>query len=381
MTSILFHRHTPWQGEIRCSTNIYASLFMQDGFDVAYMQGMVNIGTIFARRGHWRSWQQGPRRDRGGWIFTPLSVVPYANRWPFNTPAAAHLSYQTCVPGIGRQLQRSGIAKPDVIWAVNPGSIALRRQFPRARFVFQVVDYYPAFSGNSIKAIERADYQGADHVFVIGETLRNYLVEEHDIEPAKITVLGQGVFNEAYDPQLTAPDDIAALPRPLGVWVGVLGKGDPQLFHAAAVALKELGGSLLLIGPQAPWAEELREQSGNVHAIGPRRPESVPAYLVNADIGFMLYDQTRQAVYKGQNPLKLYEFAAAGLPVISTPHDEFRYLDPPVITVTSASEVHAAVAQALDQKCGMRQRALGFAAAHSWHRAFQQARQRVMSLL
>lgn len=354
---------------------------MQGGFDVAYMQGMVNIGTILARRGQWRSWQQGPRRDRGGWIFTPLSVVPYASRWPFNTPAAAHLSYQTCVPGIGRQLQRSGIAKPDVIWAVNPGSIALRRQFPRARFVFQVVDYYPAFSGNSIKAIERADYQGADHVFVIGETLRNYLVEEHDIEPAKITVLGQGVFNEAYDPQLTAPDDIAALPRPLGVWVGVLDKGDPQLFHAAAAALKQLDGSLLLIGPQAPWVEELRKQADNVHAIGPRRPESVPAYLVNADIGFMLYDQTRQAVYKGQNPLKLYEFAAAGLPVISTPHDEFRYLDPPVITVASASEVHAAIGQALDQRHSMKQRALSFASAHSWHQAFQQARQRIMSLL
>lgn len=381
MAGILFHRHTPWQSHVRCSTNIYAQLFMEDGYDVAYMQGLVHMGNVIARRGHWQSWLRGPRRDRGSWVFTPLSMVPYARSWPFNTTTAAHLSYRTCVPGIRAQLRRGGMQSPDVIWSVNPGSVALRSAFPTARFVFQVVDYYPAFSGASIRNIERVDYQRADHVFVIGETLKRYIVDEHRIGPEKITVLGQGVFTGQYRHDLPVPDDIADLPRPRATWIGVLEKGDPQLFRAAAQALRLVGGSMILIGPPARWASDLAAELDNVRVLGPRMPEQVPAYLMHSDIGLMLYDQRRQEIYKGQNPLKLYELAAAGLPTLSTPHDEYAYIEPPVIVVNDEQGVTAGVVRAIHERKALASRALDFAAQHSWESAYRRARQKISDLL
>jgi glycosyltransferase involved in cell wall biosynthesis len=378
---ILFHRHTPWQSEVRCSTNIYASLFAQQGYGITYMQGIVHPGNVLMRRGQWESWQRGPRRDGNAWVFTPLGLAPFAKRWPFDTVTAAKLSYLSCVPSIRAQVLRGECGAPDVIWSANPGSIALREIFPEARFVFQAVDFYPAFSGPRIKSIERADYQGADHIFVIGETLKRYICSEHGIDDDKVTVLGQGAFNEAYRDKRLMPEEIADLPRPLGIWVGVLSKGDPELFGAAAAALKKIGGSLVLIGPDAEWTQSLCRRYTNTHVIGARPPEAVPAYLQYSDFGLMLYDRKRQAVYKGQNPLKLYEYAAAGLPIVSTPHDEFAYLDPPVVTVNTERDVFNAIGYVLKEKISLRIRALEFSAQHSWSRAFDIARTRIESLL
>ncbi len=381
MTHILFHRHTPWQSEVRCSTNVYAGLFLRAGFEISYMQGLVHVASVLGRRGQWHSWARGARQDRGAWVFTPMSLVPYSARWPFNTPAAAHWSYQSCLPSVRRQLRRGGYGEPDLIWSANPGSIALRRCFPRAHFVFQVVDFYPAFAGRAVHHVEREDYRGADHILVIGHALRQYIVDEHGIDPAKITVLGQGVFLDDYAASLPVPTDIASLPRPLGIWVGVVAKADEELFRAAAAALHAHGGSLVLIGPQTPWSLRLSLEGPNVHTFGPRASELVPAYLSAADVGLMLYDRTRGSVYRGQNPLKLYEFAAAGLSIVSTPHDEYEYLRPPALIVHCADDVRAAVDRALLERDDLRRRSLEFAALHSWRAAFARARCQVLNLL
>lgn len=354
---------------------------MEGGYDVSYMQGMVHAGNVLARTGRWESWRRGARWDKGAWVFTPMSFVPFSRMWPFNSKFAAHLSYLTCVPGIKRYLRKADKGDPDVIWTANPGSTALKSVFPDARLVFQVVDYYPAFSGSSIRTIEKHDYEAADHILVIGDTLKKYILDEHGIDPSKITVLGQGVFVDNYSQDLPIPKDISTLPGPLAVWVGVLGKGDPSMFEAAASALEERGGSLVLIGPGAQWADSLARRYANVHLLGARMPDEVPTYLVHSDIGLMLYDQSRQEVYKGQNPLKLYEYAAAGLPTISTRHDEYQYIDAPVVIVEGAEGMENAVNYALSNSDELSAKARKFADTRSWYSVFDAARRQVERLL
>ena len=64
----------------------------------------------------------------------------------------------------------------------------------------------------------------------------------------------------------------------------------------------------------------------------------------------MLYDRSRASVYKGQNPLKLYEYLAAGLSVLSTPHDEYEYVNPPVIIVENTEDIAPAVTKTVQEK-------------------------------
>jgi hypothetical protein len=87
----------------------------------------------------------------------------------------------------------------------------------------------------------------------------------------------------------------------------------------------------------------------------------------------MLYDRTRQDVYVGQNPLKLYEYAAAGLPVLSTHHDEYRHLDPPVRVVTNEEQIQQAIPTMLADRATLVSASLDFVSTRSWQSIYRRA--------
>jgi glycosyltransferase involved in cell wall biosynthesis len=54
----------------------------------------------------------------------------------------------------------------------------------------------------------------------------------------------------------------------------------------------------------------------NVHLLGRRRNDELPAYCKGFDVGLIPYRQSDQLRYR--NPIKLREYLSAGLPVVST---------------------------------------------------------------
>lgn len=363
---LLFHRVTPWHAAIRGSTNTLASLFVEAGHAVTYIEGTAHLGHLI-RGGRYRdSWKKGPRHEAGARVFTPLTLFPYAGGGAFATPSAADRAYATAIPSISGQVARGGQGPVDVVWAARPGASALSRLFPDALLVMHVVDYYPAWGGDHIRALEEQDYRRADLVVSIGHAITRHLTETLRVPESKVLTLGQGVFPERYDPSLPEPEAIADLPHPRAVWVGWTAKVDSALFEAAASSLQALGGSLILIGPPTDWSREFERRHEHVRALGPKPPEDTPSFLVHSDIGLMLYDQSKPEVYKGQHPLKLYEYAAAGLGILTTPHDEFEWLDPPVSTVRHAGDVAAALPDVWRDQGAWREKAKAFAALHDW---------------
>lgn len=369
---ILFHRPTIWDSEIQCSTKLLARLFAQRGFDVTYLHTPLDpVHLAKGKRGYWQTWRKGSYSDGNVRVVTPASLIPVRDVPGLDGPLAADLRYLLTIPSLRKLVCGSGRSAPDLMWSTVPGSMrALRRAFPSAHQVFHVIDYYPAFRGDPVKRLERADYAAADAVITIGQTLKNYVVDELGVPAAKVEVLGQGVelqrYRAAAGTTLPEPAVFKDCPHPRAIWSGVLGKGDPELFTAAAAAMAQRGGSLILLGPTAPWADKLaKTMPDTVRNLGPVRPDALPAYLAHADVGLMLYDRSKQTVYKGQNPLKLYEYAAAGLQILSTAHEEFAFLNPPIFPVTDAASVHAAMIAALDPAKQFSELA-GFAERHDW---------------
>ena len=249
-----------------------------------------------------------------------------------------------------------------------PGSVsALRKLFPHATIVFHVIDFYPAFRGAAVRYLERDDYTGANHVVTIGHSLQSYVVNQLGINPSKVSVLGQGVDLDLYKQAKTVPNPLVSTARPRAIWTGVLDKADPSLFREVAAAMAALGGSFILAGTPASWIDNLRDSfPQTVQYVGTINPADLPSWLMNCDIGVMLYDRARQEVYKGQNPLKLYEYAAAGLPILSTPHDEYTHLNPPVIEVNDEAGISDGILGALNKDLKWNERLATFASEYSW---------------
>ena len=364
---ILFHRPTVWSSDIQCSTKVLARLFAEQRYKVTYLESPFDLVHLMRGKGYLSVWRNAPREENGVRIVNPASAVPTRDFWPLNTVQAANARYRLTIPRLPLALKAPDRADmPDLIWTTVPGSATpLRSLFPRAKIVFHVVDFYPAYRGDAVIPLEERDYAVADDIALIGDSLRPHL-DRLGVSDKKIHTLGQGVDLSLYRGDLQEHAEIAALPHPRAVWTGALSKGDQSLFETLVAELHKIGGSLVVIGPEAPWIKKIAySHPRTVLMLGPRKPKEIPALLKQSDVGIMLYDRTRADIYRGQNPLKLYEFAAAGLPILSTPHDVYHQIKPPVRLVQSENEVAPALQDAISDP-NAHAKAVAFASSHDW---------------
>jgi glycosyltransferase involved in cell wall biosynthesis len=174
----------------------------------------------------------------------------------------------------------------------------------------------------------------------------------------------------ACDPEHFRPDGeeaaaLARLPRPR---VGYVGLVDERAFDArlvAGVARLRPQWSLVLVGPSTEAARRSLAGLANVHLLGPADYADVPALLRGIDVGVIPYRTTERIAYR--QPKKLYEYLAAGKPVVSTPLPALDGIDAPHAAAATPEEFVTAVEAALGEKdstAPARRRSV--AAANSW---------------
>ena len=164
----------------------------------------------------------------------------------------------------------------------------------------------------------------------------------------KVTLVPNGVDSAAY---LVGHDRPADLPEgAVAVYVGTLhgDRLDVDLCAATARAL-EGTGHLVLVGPNALATEQRsRLESAGVLMLGARPSGDVPSYLQHADV--LVVPHVVTPFTDSLDPIKLYEYQAAGRPVVATPVAGFRDVDDERVTVadheTFVSAVVAGVASA-----------------------------------
>jgi glycosyltransferase involved in cell wall biosynthesis len=114
------------------------------------------------------------------------------------------------------------------------------------------------------------------------------------------------------------PSDIASIRRPR---IGVIGYLDGKVLDIALlchIADTSPTWSLVLIGPKFRHLNELEILHGreNVYFLGEKQHEEIPAYIGNLDVCMVPYRINKFT--NNVSPLKLYEYMAAGKPVVST---------------------------------------------------------------
>jgi glycosyltransferase involved in cell wall biosynthesis len=226
-----------------------------------------------------------------------------------------------------RQLcRRLGIGRP-LLWAFQPNVNWLLGSLNERLVIYHCVDDHSELPGVSkavIAGMERELVGRADIVLTTAEKLRD---ERRAVNP-RTYFIPHGVdvahFSRALDPATTVAPEIAALPKPVIGFFGLLADW-VDLDMIAALARARPRWSFALVGKTQT---DLRPLQGvpNVHLIGQQPYETLPGYCRGFDVGLIPFRMNELTLRV--NPLKLREYLAAGLPVVSTPLPEVvRYQD------------------------------------------------------
>lgn len=160
-----------------------------------------------------------------------------------------------------------------------------------------------------------------------------------------LTLIPNAVDVAAYRLPMPRPAD---LPNgPVALYLGTVhaDRIDVGLCERTARALGA-AGTLVLVGPNLLAPEEAKRlRAAGARLLGPRPRQEVIGYLQHADV--LVVPHVVTAFTDSLDPIKLYEYAAVGRPVVSTPVAGFRDANDRAITIASGDAFARAVAAAV----------------------------------
>lgn len=242
---------------------------------------------------------------------------------------------------VKRAARKLGMSEP-ILWAYVPQAEDVIGVLDPSLVIYHCVDDVAAQKGvdaESFRGAEERFAQRADLVLASAPALAERMRTLSDHVLYAPNVADTGTFATALEAGPIDPD-LDALPHPRLVFQGaiVATKLDIQLL--AQVAELRPDWSIVLVGPRGagdPTGDlSPLDNAPNIHLIGPRQANDLPKVLRGADIGLIPYainDLTRSVF-----PMKVYEYLAAGLPVLATPLPALDGVDA-VETVSSAEEL------------------------------------------
>jgi len=240
---------------------------------------------------------------------------------PFPGVAAAeHLNRLILAAWLRRLCRRLDLHRP-LLWSFLPNVNWLLGRLNERMVIYHCVDEYSEFSGvpkDVIVRMEQDLIRRADAVFTSAEKL---CIERRQVNP-RTYFIPHGVdvahFSRALDPATRIPEEIVRLPRPVIGFFGLLADW-VDLDMIGALARARPHWSFALVGKVQTDLSMLAGLS-NVHLLGQQPYSSLPAYCRAFDVGLIPFRMNELTLRV--NPLKLREYLAAGLPVVSTPLPE-----------------------------------------------------------
>lgn len=317
------------------------------GAEVLYID---NLGLRFPRPSDAR--RVGRRLKR--WLGTSVRPAPQVRRGirrdaPLVLPVERPAVLRWLAEGaLFRRLRRRLPARsPLIVWTYSPAPAiaSVARALGADLLVYDWADdasehllFSSAARRRRIAAWEEDMARGADLVFV---SSRELLRRRGSPNP-RTHLVPHGAPSPAARSE-PAPQEIRGLPRPRIGFMGTLSEWvDLDLLKDLATARPSW--SFVFVGPRRTRAEALRGLP-NVRMVGPKPHDEALRFLSALDVALIPYRLA--PAMAAASPVKLHEYLAYGLPVVSTDLPEIREHAPPVTIATGPEGFLTAIERAL----------------------------------
>jgi len=211
-----------------------------------------------------------------------------------------------------------------VTWYFTPMALRFSSHLQPSLCVYDCMDELSQFRGapQEIKDLERDLIARAGLLFTGGQSLYEAKRKLHANAHPFPSSIDAKHFGKARGANVAEPHDQACIPPNRIGFFGVIDERlDVELLAQAAHLRPDW--QFVMLGPVVKIDPATLPRNANVHWLGQKNYDELPAYLAGWDVGvmpFALNEATRFI-----SPTKTPEFLAAGLPVVSTAvHDVVR---------------------------------------------------------
>jgi glycosyltransferase involved in cell wall biosynthesis len=299
-----------------------------------------------SRRSLVRRLLHGEAVETGVVVRKALNVVPWGQKFSISNNVNGWVSRRT--------LRRTvdGLPAPRVTWLYDPRATWAIGRVADVFGVYDCVDdYAEQAAGERNRALVAAADRRAARTARLVFTTTNALYERHRRTNAHTNLVGNAAdfdhFSAAVDRAL-APARLARLPRPVLGFVGNIAENKVDFCLLRRLADADGSRTILLAGPADAASKDEFVQLAkrpNVVWIGPVSYARVPRVVAAFDVALIPYAEN--AYTRNVFPLKLYEYLAAGKPVVASGLPELGGLEPDVVVARGREVFESAVAAAL----------------------------------
>jgi glycosyltransferase involved in cell wall biosynthesis len=274
------------------------------------------------------------------------------------------------------QARQLGLERP-IVWNFQPWLPGVASALDPSLTVYHCVDDFASipYWWNASDDVRERDLECCREAGLVVCTGRALTASRSEANPnTRFVPNGADIelFGRALSPDTPVPPEMAALPGPVIGFQGVIDfRMDVELM--AYLARSQPDWSIVLVGLVKGGADfaPLRELP-NVHFLGWRPQQELPGYLKAMDVCLIPYVRSEHTHH--MFPLKLFEYMAAGKPIVSTALRELLPYEGDLLTIGETpaefrSAIHLVLAEDSPRRVEARLQA---AAQNSWGRRAEQ---------
>ena len=369
----------PYWSVLQVGSQHLARQFARNGWEVHYFSAPVSlmhlpklfnaeVKTRFKRSFYRQTIHENGRIHS----YIPFSVIAPDGRFLLRSPVVTHNWHKLMIPALKNRLEKFQNKKFSLIYIDNLSYHFLLDELKYQKSVFRVMDMHERFPGWKGEAFQLAKKIVAktDLTVYSAKGLKKYTEGLGVQEPV---YLPNGVDFDFFRSQQCEAQRhplLSNITDPVVLYTGMVdSRLDYRLIRSAAIELPKV--SFVFTG-MLDHPSYLKGMPKNVFYTGPVPHEELPWLMKSAKAGIIPFEnKNNKDTIKGIYPLKLLEYFAAGIPVISANWPEVEALKCPAWLYGDEFEFIEFVKKIISRKEYVASEEQNFAASHDWSKHFK----------
>lgn len=340
----LFIAANYWNTPYRVGSHELANLFVEAGWQVGFLSDPVSPFHLFKLNDklineRFKIYFSGGKKylNNKFWTYVPFTLFPPENfpilKSKFTFQNWHHFSF----PNVYKKIKKNGFNNVDLIYFDNATQAVWINKIKYKKSVFRIADNYSGYKkyAGYIKEMENLLSKKVDLILYTAKNLKNYV---GNMNENNSLYFPNGVnFKNFSEGSKEEPNDLTSIPHPRIIYAGEMEvRFDFELIRFAANQLPKF--SFVLIGNNIKAKNEFKNLP-NVYILGFKRSSELSKYFYNSDVGIIPFNVKKLGdLINFVNPIKIHQYFACGLPVVSAKWKELENMNTPAMLYNNKEE-------------------------------------------